>query len=586
MSVYNFTSVNIAGYEFVNVVGVSASGLEAIEAEHDGTDKAYLGQHGNYSAISTAGISVGVSGIDEHGDAFGWYSAGLQGQGTLSGFIDNYHGTVGTISYPGSGFTQVTGYDSYGHVVGNYTASDSTQHGFSYYNGSYTSLSFGSTSTTVGGTNTYGEVFGQYHSGSSIGHGFVYSTLGGFYQVDFPGAVSTTVTGDESLGGVVTGGPDFGKAVGRYIDSAGRTHGFIDQNGSISTLDVPGATDTFVSGTNDSGDIAGDYTTASGLHGFVYENGVFYKFDVPGSSGTMVNGINDEGQFYGNYNANGANVGFVGSLSLGEQHTSSHSNDIARSGDVTGPYNVIDLLNLEASWSDLIKGFGNNSQAMQNWYNNSEPTEHRTDTFDGLDYIASYADLTVGYRSAGSQQALLDVGASHFINHGTTEGRVTSFNGLDYIASYSDLSRGYGANGDAGAFHYIEHGSLEGRKSTFDGLDYIASYKDLAIGLGTNEQDGAAHFIQHGLNEGRTTTFDGLDYIAGYADLMAGYGADNDAGATHYIAHGLNEGRSAKPFDVVAYFSAHPDLNGKFSSTDAFLTAYINTYNATGSLIT
>jgi hypothetical protein len=262
-----------------------------------------------------------------------------------------------------------------------------------------------------------------------------------------------------------------------------------------------------------------------------------------------------------------------------------HANDISLSGSVTGPYNFIDLLNLEASWSDLIQGFGTNTQAMQNWFNNHESSEQRPDTFDGLDYIASYTDLINGYKSAGSEQAVLDAGAEHFIAHGYYEGRTTSFNGLDYIASNADLIKGYGVNGDAGAYHYIEHGASEGRTTTFDGLNYVASYSDLIQGFGANEQAGAEHFIAHGYYEGRTTTFDGLDYIAGYTDLMTAFGANNDAGATHYINHGLSEGRSTG-LNVAAYESAHPDLIGLYGSNDAFLTAYINTYATTGKFLT
>ena len=66
---------------------------------------------------------------------------------------------------------------------------------------------------------------------------------------------------------------------------------------------------------------------------------------------------------------------------------------------------------------------------------------------------------------------------------------------------------------------------------------------------------------------------------------MKAFGADNDAGATHYIDSGFSERRSTT-FNVGAYEFAHPDLIGKFSSNDAFLTAYINTYKATGTFLT
>jgi hypothetical protein len=262
-----------------------------------------------------------------------------------------------------------------------------------------------------------------------------------------------------------------------------------------------------------------------------------------------------------------------------------HTNDISRSGDVTGAYNFIDLLNLQASYGDLIKAFGPNTQAMQNWFNANQASEHRADTFDGLDYIASYGDLVNAFKSAGSKKAVLDAGAAHYINAGSKEGRTTTFNGLDYIASYGDLINAFGVNGDAGAYHYIESGASEGRSTTFDGLDYIASYTDLIKAFGANEQAGAAHFIGAGSREGRATTFDGLAYIASNTDLMNAFGANSDAGAKHYISNGLSERRSTS-FDVAAYESAHPDLIGQYASNDAFLTAYINTYKATGTYLT
>jgi autotransporter passenger strand-loop-strand repeat protein len=262
-----------------------------------------------------------------------------------------------------------------------------------------------------------------------------------------------------------------------------------------------------------------------------------------------------------------------------------HANDLSYSSTASGSNHFIDLPNFQASYPDLVAAFGTNQAAMQNWYNTQEPIERRVETFDGLDYVASYDDLINAFGSAGSPKAVQDDGATHYINNGLTEGRTTTFNGLDYIASYGDLIKAFGADNDAGAYHYIENGHNEGRTTTFDGLDYIASYPDLIKALGANEQAGAEHFIDNGYKEGRTTTFDGLDYIANYTALMNAFGANNDAGATHYIDSGFNEGRSAG-FNVSAYEEAHPDLIGKFASNDAFLTAYINTYKATGTFLT
>ncbi|MEA2834747.1 MAG: hypothetical protein QOG66_2949 [Methylobacteriaceae bacterium] len=263
-----------------------------------------------------------------------------------------------------------------------------------------------------------------------------------------------------------------------------------------------------------------------------------------------------------------------------------HANDLTYSSTASGFNHFIDFLNFEASYPDLIHAFGLNQQAMQTWYTYNEPGERRIETFDGLDYIASYGDLIDAFRSGGSMRAVQDLGATHFIANGLAEGRTTTFNGLDYIASYSDLIAAFGANNDAGAFHYIEYGRSEARTTTFDGLDYIASYHDLIGAFGANEQAGAAHFITYGSSEGRSTTaFDGLSYIAQYTDLMNAFGANNDAGASHYITNGFSEGRSTS-FDVAGYEAAHSDLQGRFATNDQFLTAYINTYVTTGHFLT
>jgi hypothetical protein len=255
------------------------------------------------------------------------------------------------------------------------------------------------------------------------------------------------------------------------------------------------------------------------------------------------------------------------------------------SGRNEGRRASFDGLDYIASYADLISVFGANEQAGAAHFISSGYREGRTTTFDGLDYIASYNDLINAFASAGSMSAVEDAGARHFITSGFNEGRSTSFNGLDYIASYADLIAAFGANGDAGAYHYIESGHNEGRAASFDGLDYIASYADLISVFGANEQAGAAHFITTGYREGRTTTFDGLDYIAQYADLMMAFGANSDAGASHYINSGFAEGRSTG-FNVAAYEQAHPDLLDRYSSNDAFLTAYIDTYRTTGQLLT
>ena len=211
-------------------------------------------------------------------------------------------------------------------------------------------------------------------------------------------------------------------------------------------------------------------------------------------------------------------------------------NDLAYCPSASGSNHFIDLLNFEASFSDLIAAFGDNQKAMQNWYNTQGPLELRVASFNGLDYIASYTDLIAAFKF-GTLTQVEDRGALHYIDQGIHENRITTFNGLDYIASYSDLIKAFGANSDAGAFHYIEQG----------------------------------------LGENRTVNFDGLSYIAQYTDLMKAFGSNEQAGAVHYIQNGFDEHRGAT-FNVAGYYASHPDLVGHYANSDAFLTAYIEQY--------
>jgi uncharacterized membrane protein len=96
--------------------------------------------------------------------------------------------------------------------------------------------------------------------------------------------------------------------VGTYFAS-GR-HGFLLSKGNFTTIDVPGASDTFANGINPKGDIVGTYFQSCfpcSTHGFLLSNGVFTTIDFPGALsntvivGTLLNGINAEGDIVGYY---------------------------------------------------------------------------------------------------------------------------------------------------------------------------------------------------------------------------------------------------------------------------------------------
>jgi probable HAF family extracellular repeat protein len=115
-----------------------------------------------------------------------------------------------------------------------------------------------------------------------------------FATLDVPGAsyASTIPTGINSSGQIV----------GYFQDAAGNDHGFLFDQGSYTTLDVPGGTGTWAIGINDSGQIVGSYRDAANNdRGFLLDQGSYTILYVPGSYGTYAHGINAAGQIVGYY---------------------------------------------------------------------------------------------------------------------------------------------------------------------------------------------------------------------------------------------------------------------------------------------
>ena len=117
-----------------------------------------------------------------------------------------------------------------------------------------------------------------------------------FTSFDFPGATSTSASGINANRAVV----------GWYVDSAGKTHGFLIKDGNFTSIDYPGAVYTQAWGINSQGDIVGcrvdDATRIAnsiGCHGFLLHQGAFKSVDYPGKYGAIPTRINDAGQIVG-----------------------------------------------------------------------------------------------------------------------------------------------------------------------------------------------------------------------------------------------------------------------------------------------
>ena len=118
--------------------------------------------------------------------------------------------------------------------------------------------------------------------------------LGTVTPINVPGATATLALDINGEGYIV----------GRYA-STGATHGFMrSPSGDFTTIDFPGASLTVATAINERGDIAGQYAVPSAptqRHGFLLKDGVFTSFDAPGSVFTNALGINDRGDIVGRY---------------------------------------------------------------------------------------------------------------------------------------------------------------------------------------------------------------------------------------------------------------------------------------------
>jgi probable HAF family extracellular repeat protein len=229
-----------------------------------------------------------------------------------------------SIDFPGGTLTTARGINNRGEIVGSY-AIVPPRHALLIRAGHFIPLA----PTTVLGTNTSeafksndrGDVVGQYIGDDGFFHGFllrkskrVLTTLdpGVLTTLDFPGASDTYAFGINDSGTVV-GYWDLLDAGGNVLAN----HGFTWKDGSFSEVNFPGSGDTSILGISARGDLVGAWDsgiTSPIAHGFVCSKKQCSSFDVPvpGATLTQADDINANGQIVGAYiDANGVLHAFL-----------------------------------------------------------------------------------------------------------------------------------------------------------------------------------------------------------------------------------------------------------------------------------
>jgi uncharacterized membrane protein len=223
--------------------------------------------------------------------------------------------TYASLDFPGGTLTTSRGINNHGEIVGAYRIVP-PRHALLIRHGQYIPLApntiLGTTLSEAYKTNDRGDVVGAYFDDAGLSHGFFLSKNGAVTTLDFPGADDTYARGINESGTVV-GQWDLLDANGNALI----VHGFLWKDGTFTQFDYPGAGDTYLFGINARGDLVGGWDPAitSPLeHGFVCSNQQCSSFDVPvvGAPATQAEDINAQAQISGAYaDANGAVHGFL-----------------------------------------------------------------------------------------------------------------------------------------------------------------------------------------------------------------------------------------------------------------------------------
>jgi probable HAF family extracellular repeat protein len=229
-------------------------------------------------------------GINRSGEIVGDY---IESDGITRGFL--YKGGVyTTVEYPGAAVTALADINSEGIVVGGFILQTPGYAEGLVGAGGFRVLNYPlSISSGNNGVNDQGDIVGAYLDDTGHGHGFLFNRPT-FFQIDFPGGNGTRGTGISNSGQIV----------GVYADAEFKYHGFLysSREGNYRTVDVPGASGTGerTLAINDSGEIVGDFEDASSHgHGFVRIGRRLMVLDFPGASETFLDGVSNSGEIVG-----------------------------------------------------------------------------------------------------------------------------------------------------------------------------------------------------------------------------------------------------------------------------------------------
>jgi hypothetical protein len=207
-------------------------------------------------------------------------------------------------NYPGAVNTSVASVNDAGTIVGYYRDAGGDTAGFINLHGTWTSVKSRSEDLKLLGINDATSMVGFFTDRRGIDRAF---EAGPSRRFEPPGGISDVAAGINDRGHVVG-----------FMTVAVGVESFLFEGGAYTEFFYPGSTNTTARGINGQDEIVGSYVDSAGkTHGFLLTspraNPRWQSFDEPKADGlTLLSGINDSGELVGSYrDASGILHGFL-----------------------------------------------------------------------------------------------------------------------------------------------------------------------------------------------------------------------------------------------------------------------------------
>jgi outer membrane protein assembly factor BamB len=235
------------------------------------------------------------SGINDVGAIVG--SVFSRAESTTLSFL-LFNGKTTQFRFPGSAFSSASSINNHAQIVGTLQFPDTINPaGYVVRDGRFHLIVVpNSGSNDAVDINDKGDIVGNLTTKDGVSKGYLLHN-GTFHIFRFPGSAETNVTGINRdgiiIGTYLASVPFDARTAGDNII----THGFLVKDGVFTTLDFPGAQETFPTRINDEGEIIGYFEGTDFAHGFSFQNGKFQALnDPPNTQQVTPVGLNNHDQ--------------------------------------------------------------------------------------------------------------------------------------------------------------------------------------------------------------------------------------------------------------------------------------------------